>query len=107
MQGFQLVFFTQQDRRHGRTPLCDWLLDLAKDSGLHGATMIVGAKGFGHTGHMHSANFFELADQPQMVVMTATDDQVQSILTRIQTENLKLFYVKSAVEFGSLGDAQR
>jgi hypothetical protein len=26
LQGYQLTFFTQQDRRHGWTPLGDWLL---------------------------------------------------------------------------------
>lgn len=103
MQGFQLIFFTQQDRRHGHKPICDWLLDLAKESGLHGATIIAGAKGFGHTGQLHSAHFFELADQPQMVVMTATAEQVQTIFSRIQGESLQLFYVKTPAEFDLLG----
>ncbi len=26
MQGFQLTFFTPQDRKHGHTPMAEWLL---------------------------------------------------------------------------------
>jgi PII-like signaling protein len=104
MQGFQLTFFTLQDRRHGNQPVGDWLLDLAREQGLHGATVVAAAKGFGHDGKIHSADMLDLADQPQMVVMTATAEQVKTILARLQTEKLQLFYVKSAVEFAVLGD---
>jgi uncharacterized protein len=104
MQGFQLTFFTLQDRRHGNKPVGDWLLGLARELGLHGATVLAGAKGFGHGGQIHSADIVDLADQPQMVVMTATAKQVHAILSRLQTEKLQLFYVKSPVEFGFLGE---
>lgn len=103
MQGFQLTFFTQQDRRHGHTPLSDWLLDLARECGLHGATVIAASKGFGHTGKMHSADFFDLADQPQMVVMTATHEQVETILSRIQEEKLQISCIRTPAEFDLLG----
>jgi uncharacterized protein len=105
MQGFQLSFFTLQDRRHGTKPVSDWLLDLAKELGLHGASVMAGAKGFGHDGQIHSADLIDLADQPQMVVMTATPEQVDMIFSRLKAEQLQLFYVKTSVEFGVLGDA--
>jgi uncharacterized protein len=103
MQGYQITFFTQQGRKHGHTALCDWLLGVAKDCGLHGATIVAAAKGFGHTGQMHSAGFFDLADQPQLVVMTATAEQADALLARIRSEDLQLFYLKSPAEFGLLG----
>ncbi len=43
MQGYQLTFFTQQDRRHGRTPLGEWLLQEALKMGVGGATLTAGA----------------------------------------------------------------
>jgi len=103
MQGFQLTFFTRQDRKHGKKPLCDWLLEAAREAGMHGATVVAAAKGFGHSGHLHSASFFELADQPQQVVMIATAEQSDRLLARIESELLPLFYVKTPVEFGMLG----
>jgi PII-like signaling protein len=62
MNGYQITFFTQQDKRHHGKPLADWLIHLAKDIGLPGATLIAGSEGFGHHRRMHSAHFFELAD---------------------------------------------
>ncbi|HYA75998.1 MAG TPA: DUF190 domain-containing protein, partial [Burkholderiaceae bacterium] len=48
MNGYQITFFTQQDRRHHGKPLADWLVHLAKDMDLRGATLIAASEGFGH-----------------------------------------------------------
>ncbi|SUD45509.1 MAG: putative ACR [Pseudomonas shahriarae] len=64
MKGFLVVFFTQQNRRYQGKMLGEWIVDLAKEMGLRGATLSTGIEGFGHTGRLHSAHFFELADQP-------------------------------------------
>jgi PII-like signaling protein len=107
MQGYQITFFTQQDRRHHGKPLADWLVHLAQELGLSGATLIAGGEGFGHHGRIHSARFFELADQPQEVVMAATADETERLFARLQAEGVHLFYVKTPVEFGMLGEADR
>ncbi|GKS70104.1 hypothetical protein W03_21080 [Nitrosomonas sp. PY1] len=39
MQGYQLTFFTLQDRKHDGTPLGEWLLHEARRLGLNGATV--------------------------------------------------------------------
>lgn len=55
MNGYQIMFFTQQDRRHHGKPLADWLVHLAQDMGLRGATLTAGSEGFGRHGRLHSA----------------------------------------------------
>lgn len=105
MQGYQLTFFTQQDRRHGFTPLGDWLLQEARRLGIKGATLIAAAEGFGHDRRMHSAHFFDLADQPQEVTMAVTADEAQRLFQRLREEKIKIFYVKSPIEFGMTGEA--
>ena len=40
MLGFQLTFFTQQNRRHCGMPLGQWLLEVAHDIGIRGATLM-------------------------------------------------------------------
>lgn len=104
MQGYQLTFFTQQDRRHGFTPLGDWLLQEARRLGIKGATLIAAAEGFGHDRRMHSAHFFDLADQPQEVTMAVTADEAQRLFQRLREEKIKIFYVKSPIEFGMTGE---
>ncbi|CAM2188528.1 DUF190 domain-containing protein [Paraburkholderia sacchari] len=104
MKGFQITFFTQQDRRHHGKPVADWLVHLAKEMGLHGATVYAGAEGVGHHHRIHSAGFFELADQPLSIVMALTTDETDRLLERLRAEGVHLFYVKTPVEFGILGE---
>lgn len=103
MDGYQITFFTQQDRRIHGVPVGEWLIGLAKDMGLHGATLQTAAEGFGRSGRVHSTHFVELADQPVEVVTIVTGAEADRLLARLQAENLRLFYVKVPVEFGTLG----
>jgi PII-like signaling protein len=64
MKGYEITFFTQQDRLHGLKQISEWLLLTARNLGLRGATIVTGSEGYGHNRHIHSARFFELADNP-------------------------------------------
>ena len=105
MNGYQITFFTIDGNRHQGKPLAEWLVHLAKEMGLRGATLIAGSEGLGHHGRIHSAHFFELADRPIEVLMAATEDEAARLFERLRQENVKVFYVKTAVEFGLLGEA--
>lgn len=104
MHGYQITFFTHQDRRHKGKQLGDWLVHLAQEMDLGGATLLAGGEGFGHHKKIHSAHFFELADQPVEVTMAVTAEQSERLFERLKAEGVHLFYVKTAVEFGVLGE---
>lgn len=104
MNGYQITFFTQQDRRHHGQSLAEWLVRLAGEMGLRGATLIPASEGIGQHGRVHSAHFFELADQPLAVVMAVTAEEADRLFARLRTEGVALFYVKTPVEFGVIGD---
>lgn len=104
MKGYQITFFTQQDRRHGHTPLAEWLMLAARDLGIRGATIIAASEGYGHHRRIHSAHFFELADQPQEVVMALNEEEANQLFALLEKEGVHCFYVKSPVEFGVLGE---
>ena len=78
MKGYQVSFLTVQGHRHGAQP-----------GGRHR--------------RIHSAHFFELADQPVEVVMAVTEDESARLFERLQAEGVHLFYVKAPVEFGEIG----
>ncbi|GAA4331459.1 DUF190 domain-containing protein [Pigmentiphaga soli] len=103
MQGYQLTFFTRQDRRHGREPLGEWLLKFAKSHGAAGGTLVGGAEGFDHAGLFHSAHFFELADQPMAVTVSVDEAACQGLLAALAQEDIDLSYVKVPIEYGRIG----
>ena len=102
MKGYEITFFTQQDRLHGLKQISEWLLLTARNLGLRGATIVTGSEGYGHSRHIHSARFFELADNPQEIVMIVTEEESNLLFDHLQKEDVQLFYVKRPVEFGML-----
>ncbi len=104
MQGYQLTFFTQQDRRHGGLAVGEWLLQEARRLGARGATLFNASEGFGLDGKRHSAHFFELADQPVEVVMALSEADADRLFARLREEQLDIFYVKTHIEYGMTGD---
>jgi len=103
MQGFQLTFFTQQDRRHGGLPLGEWLIQEARKLGVAGATLIAATEGFGHDRKLHSAHFFELADQPIEITLAIGETDAQRLFEKLREEKIHIFYVKAPIEFGMTG----
>lgn len=104
MNGFQITFFTQQNNKHKGHQLAEWLLDFARECGVQGGTIIAGSESYGKDGHFHSAHFFELADQPLAVIMAANQTATDRLFEGLKQEQISVFYVKTAVEFGSLGE---
>jgi len=103
MMGYQVTFYSQQGRRIGHKPVQDWLMALCRSLGIEGATTVAGTEGIGRGGKVHSAHFFELADQPLEITMALTEAQCTSLFALLQQQNADLFYVKTAVEFGVVG----
>ena len=104
MQGFQITFFTQQDRKHNGISLAQWLLEEARNIGISGATLIPAAEGFGHDRKIRSTNFFELTDQPIELTMAVSEVDANRLFMRLKEEKINIFYVKTPIEFGMTGD---
>lgn len=104
MQGFQLTFFTQQDRRHGGLPLGEWLVQEARSLGVAGATLIAATEGFGHDRKLHSAHFFDLADQPIQIMMAISQEDTDRLFEKLREERINIFYIKTPIEFGMTGE---
>lgn len=104
MQGFQLQFFMEQNKRHRHQLLYEWLLETARSRGVRGATVFMGAMGFGQHRRIHAAHFLELADQPVEVTMVVTRDEADALLAFLREQQVHMFYVMVAAEFGVLGE---
>ncbi|MBG0776387.1 MAG: DUF190 domain-containing protein [Desulfovibrionaceae bacterium] len=100
MQGYLVTFFTQQNRTHEDMPLARWIIEAARRLGVRGATLFSGREGFGHDGRFHSENYFDLGDAPVQVAMALTAEECDALLARLAQQGLRVFYTKSAIEFG-------
>lgn len=105
MQGYQLEFFMEQNERHGHQTVYEWLIDAARAHGIRGATVFMGALGFGHHRRLHSAHFFEMGDQPVEVTMVVSQQEADWLFALMAQEKVSMFYVKLPVEFGVIGAA--
>ncbi|AQZ93963.1 DUF190 domain-containing protein [Halopseudomonas phragmitis] len=103
MNGYLISFYTQQDRQHRGQPLGHWLIGLARELELRGATLSAALEGFGHSGELRSARFFEHAQQPLVVRIAATEDECARLFQRLDQEDFDLFYVKTPAELGHVG----
>ncbi|MBN6111877.1 DUF190 domain-containing protein [Xanthomonas bonasiae] len=105
MKGYQLTFFTEQDRQHRHTPIGEWLLQFAKDNGASSGTLVCGSEGFDRAGHFHSAHFFELAQQPLAITVSVDKTACQRLMDALAQEDIDLSYVRVPVEYGRVGRA--
>lgn len=103
MKGYQVTFFTEQSRMRDHQPLHEWLLHLGQSLGIQGGTSMVCAEGRGRSSKLHLAHFFSLSDQPIEVTMAMTEEQVTALFERLEKERVDVFYVKSLIEFGTVG----
>ena len=104
MIGYQLSFFTNQDHRHHGKPVSEWILKQAQKLGIRGATLLNATEGYGQHRRIHSAHFFDLSEQPQEVVLAVTEEEADKLLAKLNEEAVKVFYTKTKIEFGMLGE---
>ncbi|ENW79091.1 hypothetical protein F909_03416 [Acinetobacter sp. ANC 3929] len=103
MNGFLITFYTAQNRNYQGQPISEWLLAVAKQMNLRGATVLAGLGGVDHHGLFHSASFFELADRPVQIQFAVTDEQATELMNYLNDKEISLFYVKTPIEFGVVG----
>jgi PII-like signaling protein len=102
--GYSLRFYMHENARHGGTLLYDWLLDQAKRRGLHGGSAFLAVAGFGRHGVLHEHLFFEVQSElPVMVEFLVNEEDARKILDLVHQEGAQLFWTKSPMEFGILG----
>jgi PII-like signaling protein len=100
MRGYRIVFSTVMDRIHEGKYVKDWLLKKARELEISGVTVINASEGYGRNNIMHSASFFELADQPIEIIMLVDEEKCTKIFEAISSSSLSIFYSKTEAEFG-------
>jgi PII-like signaling protein len=103
VRGTYLRFYVQENRKHRGVQLYEWLLETAKNAGIHGGSAFRAIAGFGRHGVLHEQHFFELAgDVTVEVEFLLSEDQAELLLDILRREHVSVFYAKVAAEFGML-----
>ena len=104
-QGVLLRIFVLQGQRHHGVLLYEWLLGRAREMGITGGAAFREVAGYRHHDRLHEQFFFELAgDLPVEVVFAMTQSESEEFLDLLGREKLSLFYIRSACEFGRVGE---
>jgi uncharacterized protein len=104
-KGVLLRIFVLEGQRHHGELLYDWLLRSARTMGISGGAAFREIAGFGRHERLHEHSFFELAgDLPVELLFAMTDAECHSFFEFLTRESLSLFYIKSACEFGHIGE---
>ena len=106
MQGSQLTVFaaTTGRRKHHQTTV-GWILDEARQAGIHGATVVEISECVDLHGKYHAARFVELAEQPVAITLAGESARVDALLERLRQGDVPLFYTRCAVDYEVLGSA--
>ena len=103
MQNVHLKIYVTEKQRHNGEPLHEWLLEQAKKLGVPGGSVFRAIAGYGRHGHLHEETFFELAGEMPVQVEFVLDAQhADSLLNALRAHKLNLFYVRYAVESGTV-----
>lgn len=103
MNGFQLKFYVHENRKHKGILLYEWIIEKAKEMGIHGGSVFRSIAGFGRHGIIHEEHFFELASNvPVEIVFILNNEECNNILGILKKEKLNIFFVKIPVEYGLL-----
>lgn len=77
------IFIGERDKYDGR-PLYEGLVQLFRERGFPGATVLRAISGFGAHARQHTDKILRLSlDQPIVVEVVATEEQVEGILPRL------------------------
>jgi PII-like signaling protein len=78
------IYIGDSDRYHGK-PLHLAILELLRQEGIAGATVLHGIEGYGSSRRIHTAKILELSqDLPVVIIAIDRDDKIEAIFPKIE-----------------------
>ena len=99
MNAVALRFYVHQPRKHGKDLLFEWLLERAKEMGIHGGSAFLAIAGYGRHGVIHEQKFFELPEVlPVLVEFIVDEDEADRMLALVRKERIHCFCTRTRTE---------
>jgi uncharacterized protein len=83
-EGKLLRIFIGESDKHGRKPLYQAIVEMLREEGMAGATVLRGIEGFGATSHLHTARILRLSeDLPIIIEVADTAEKIEAVMPKI------------------------
>jgi PII-like signaling protein len=83
-EGKLLRIFIGESDKHGHKPLYQAIVEMLREEGMAGATVLRGIEGFGATSHLHTARILRLSeDLPIVIEVADTAERIEAIMPKI------------------------
>lgn len=83
-EGKLLRIFIGENDKHKGLPLFEWIVRMAREHGLAGATVLRGLEGFGARSRLHTAKILRLSsDLPVIIEIVDTEEKIETFLPLI------------------------
>ncbi len=106
MNAVALRFYVHQPRKHDKVLLFEWLLERAKEMGIHGGSAFLATAGYGSHGVIHEQRFFELPEVlPVMVEFIVSAEEADNLLALVRAEKIHCFCTRTLTEVILISDA--
>jgi PII-like signaling protein len=101
-----LRFYVHQPRKHGKVPLFEWLLERAKELGIHGGSAFLAVAGYGRHGVIHEQKFFELPEVlPVLVEFIVSAEDADRMLALVRRERIHCFCTRTNTDVILIDDS--
>jgi PII-like signaling protein len=83
-EGKLLRIFIGESDKHGRKPLYQAIVEMLREEGMAGATVLRGVEGFGANSHLHTARILRLSeDLPIVIEVADTAKKIEAIMPKL------------------------
>jgi uncharacterized protein len=83
-EGKLLRIFIGESDKHGRKPLYQAIVEMLRQEGLAGATVLRGIEGFGATSRLHTARILRLSeDLPIVIEVADAPERIEAVMPKI------------------------
>src|SRR4029078_11012615 len=83
-EGKLLRIFIGESDKHGRHPLYQAIVEMLREEGMAGATVLRGVEGFGANSHLHTARILRLSeDLPIVIEVADRAERIEAIMPKL------------------------
>ena len=105
MNAVALRCYVHQPRKHGKALLFEWLLEQAKQLGIHGGSAFFATAGYGRHGVIHEQRFFELLEVlPVMVEFIVSTEEANRLIELVRREKIHCLCTRTPTEVCLIDD---